>query len=49
MRLWFGLEDTPSVAFLVMRKKPTDEQVVGFHLALLMGYVDSAPFFCMST
>ena len=30
-------------------KKPTDGQLVGFHLSLLMGYVDSAPYFCMST
>ena len=49
MRLLVRLEDTPSVAFLVPRKNTTDEQLVGFHLALTMGYVDSPPFFCMST
>ena len=45
MWMWVRLEDTPSVAFLVRQKNPTDEQLVGFHLALTMGYVDSTPFF----
>ena len=45
MRLWVHLEDTPFVEFLVPRKKHTDDQLVGFHLALPMGYVESAPFF----
>ena len=49
MRLWVRREDTPSVAFLIPRKKPTDEQLVVFHLAIPMGYVDSSPFLCMST
>ena len=49
MWLWVRLEDTPSAAFLVLRKKPTDEQLVGFHLDLPMGYVDSDPFFCIYT
>ena len=48
MQLWVRLEGTPSVAFLVQRKNPTEEQLVDFHLALSMGYVDTAPFFCMS-
>ena len=49
MRLWVSLDDTPSVAFLLPKKNPNDKQLVGFHLALPMGYVDSAPFFCIST
>ena len=49
MRLRFRLEDTPSVAFLVLRKTPTYKQLVGFHILLPMGYVDSAPYFCVST
>ena len=48
MRLWVHLEDTPPVAFLIPRKNPTDYQLVGFHLSLPMGYMDSAPFFRMS-
>ena len=49
MQLWVRLEYTPSVAFLVPQKKPTDNQLVGFHLSLPMGYMGSAPFFYMST
>ena len=49
MRLLVCLEDTPSTAFLVPRKNPTDEKLVGFHLDLPVVYVDSAPFFCMYT
>ena len=49
MGLWVRLEDIPSVAFLVPRKEPTDKQLVGFHLSLPMDYMDSAPFYCMST
>ena len=49
MWLWVCLEDTPSVGFLIPRKTPTDEQLVGFHLSLPTGYVDIAPFFCLAT
>ena len=49
MQLWVRLEDTPSVSFLVPRNKPTDKQLVSFHMSLPMGYVDTAPFFYMST
>ena len=49
MLLWVRLEYTPSVEFLVPREKTTDNQFVGFHLSLPMGYMDSAPFLCMST
>ena len=49
MRLCVRLDNTPSVAFIVPRKKPNDKQLVGFHLYLPMGYMDSTPLFCMST
>ena len=49
MRIWVRLEDTPSVGFLILRKIPTDKQLVGFHLSLTMGYVGIAPFFCLLT
>ena len=48
MQLLVRLKVTPSVAFLGTRKKPTDEQLVGLHLSLLMGYVESTPFFFVS-
>ena len=37
------------MAFHIPNKRPTDEQLIGFHLSLPMGYVDSAPYFRMST
>ena len=48
MRLWVRMEDVPSVAFLIPKNTPSDTQLVGFHLSLPMGYVDSAPYFCMA-
>ena len=47
--LWVLLKDTPSVALLIPRKNNTTKQSVGFPLSLPMGYIDSYPFFCMST
>ena len=49
MKLWVGMEDVPSVAFLVPKKNPSNTQLVVFHISLSMGYVDNAPYFCMAT
>ena len=49
MRLWARMEDTLSVTFLTPKKPPSNQQLVGFHLSLPMGYVDSAPYFYMAT
>ena len=49
MGLWVRMKDFPSVAFIIPKKNPRDQQLVGFHLSLPMGYVDSAPYFCMET
>ena len=49
MRIWVRLEDIPSVAFLVPKATPDEEQLVGFHLSIPMGYVESAAFFCATT
>ena len=49
MRIWFRLEDIPSVAFLLPKSTPDEEQLVGFHLSIPMGYVESAAFFCATT
>ena len=43
MRLWVRMEDFPSVAFLIPKKTPIDAHLVGFHLSLPMGYINSAP------
>ena len=48
MRILVHLKDTPSVELLLPKNGTEDEQLVGFHLYLPMGYVDSAPYFCMS-
>ena len=49
MRIWVSLEDIPLVAFLVPKATPDEEQLVGFHLSIPMGYVESAAFFCATT
>ena len=45
MSLWVRIEDFPSVTFLILKKTPRDTQLVGFHLSLSMGYIDSDPYF----
>ena len=49
MRIWVRLEDIPSVAFLLPKATPDEEQIVGFHLSIPMEYVESAAFFCATT
>ena len=49
MRIWVRLEYIPLVAFLVPKATPDEEQLVGFHLLIPMGYVESAAFFCATT
>ena len=39
MRIWVRLEDIPLVAFLVPNATPDEDQLVGFHLSIPMGYV----------
>ena len=48
-RMWVRMEDVPSVTFLIPKKPPSDTHLVGFHLSLPMGYVDTSPYFCMTT
>ena len=49
MRLWMRMEDVLSVAFLILKNNTRDKHLVVFHLSLPMGYIDSAPYFCMET
>ena len=49
MRIWVRPEEIPSVAFLVPKATPDEEQLVGFHLLIPMGYVESADFLCATT
>ena len=43
------MEDVPSVALLIPKKTPNNTQLLVFHLSLPMGYIESAPYFCMAT
>ena len=49
MRLWVNMEEFPLVDFLLPNNNPTDPQLVGFHLSLPMGYINSAANFCATT
>ena len=42
------MEDVPSITFLIPKKTPSDTHLVGFHLYLHMGYLDSDPYFFMA-
>ena len=48
MRLWVRMEDVWCVTFLIPKKNPSNTHMVVFHLSLPMGYINSAPYFCMS-
>ena len=49
MGIWVRLEDIPSVAFLVLKATPEEDQLVRFHISIPMGYVASAAFFRAAT
>ena len=36
MRLWVRMRDLPSVTFLIPKETPSYQDLVGFHLSLLM-------------
>ena len=40
-------EDVLLVAYLIPKRVPTDNQIIGFNLSLPMGYINSAAYFCM--
>ena len=45
MSFWVRMEEFSSVAFLILKKTPSNTQLVVFHIFLLMWYIDSAPYF----
>ena len=49
MLIWVRLKEIPSVSFLVPKATPEEDQLVGFHLSIPMGYVESAAFLCATT
>ena len=49
MHLWVIMEYTSSASLLLPNLNPANKQLVGFHLSLPMGFMDSAPYFFMVT
>ena len=49
MRLWVRMEEVQSVTFLTPKNTHRKTQLVGFHLTLPMGYINSPPYVCMAT
>ena len=47
MSFWVRMYDVPPTTFLIPNKIPNNQQLVGFHLSLSMGYINSAPYLCM--
>ena len=43
MRVWIRPEDLPRLSFVVPRHLEDADTLIGFHIFLPMGYVDSAP------
>ena len=46
MRVWIRPEDIPKLAFVVPPHSTDTKPLIGFHLSLPMGYVESAQYFC---
>ena len=46
MSIWVQLTDVLAVAFLVPKEMDSGPQLVGFHLSVPMGFIESAPFLC---
>ena len=46
MRVWIRLEDVPKLASVVPPHTDDAEPLIGLHLPLPMGYVESAQYFC---
>ena len=49
MRVWIKLKDVPKLAFAIPPVPTNLEPLIGSHLSLPMGYVESAPYFCTAS
>ena len=49
MRVWVHLEELPRFAFIASLHPLDSDPLIGFHLSLTMGFMDSAHFFCCTT
>ena len=47
MRLWVRMEDVQFFDFLTPKKPLSNQQLIGFHLSLPIGYINRYPYFCM--
>ena len=45
MRVWIYPEDLLRLAFVVPLHPSDHNTIIGFHLSMMMGYVDSASYF----
>lgn len=46
MRVWLNIVDVPKLAFAIPPIPSDPEPLIGFHLSLPMGYLESATYFC---
>ena len=46
MRVWLNIIDVPKLAFEIPPIPSDPEPLIGFHLSLPMGYLESATYFC---
>ena len=49
MQIWVVSEGFPSISFLIPKETADEEQLLGFHLSIPIGYMYYAAFFCMAT
>ena len=46
MLIWFQLNYIPSVECIIPKDTDSESKLVGFHLSIPMGYMESVPLFC---
>ena len=49
MLIWFQLNYIPSVECIIPKDTDSESKLVGFHLSIPMGYMESVPLFCATT
>ena len=49
MIIWDQLNNITSVEFIIPKETDSEPQLVGFHLSIPMGYMESVPLFCATT
>ena len=49
MCIWARISNVPVLAFLLPKDKDNNPQLIGFHLSIPMGHIESAPLFGAAT